>query len=152
MYIPLSGLLNTSHQGSCMARTATLTIDDKKVEMPVTVGTEGEVGIDIAKLRSETGAITLDPGYGNTGACNSAITFIDGDAGILRYRGIPIEQLAENSSFIEVAWLLIFGRLPQKDELDNFRAKLRANAHINEGMRHHFEALPSSAPPMAILS
>src|SRR3954454_7635049 len=135
-----------------MARTATITVNDKKVELPVVEGTEREIGIDIGKLRQETGAITLDPGFGNTGACESAITFIDGDAGVLRYRGIPIEQLAEKSSFIEVAWLLIFGRLPKKDELDGFRAKLRANAHINEGMRHHFEALPSSAPPMAILS
>jgi len=135
-----------------MARTATITVNDKKLELPIVEGTEKEIGIDIARLRSETGAITLDPGFGNTGACESAITFIDGDAGILRYRGIPIEQLAEKSSFIEVAWLLIFGRLPKKDELDNFRAKLRANAHINEGMRHHFEAMPSSAPPMAILS
>src|SRR6202035_86366 len=97
-----------------MARTATLTVNDKKVELPIVEGTENEIG----KLRSETGAITLDPGFGNTGACESAITFIDGDAGILRYRGIPIEQLAEKSSFIEVAWLLIFGRLPKKDELE----------------------------------
>jgi len=135
-----------------MAGKATITVGDKKVECPVTVGSEGEIGIDIAKLRSETGAITLDPGFGNTGACESAITFIDGDAGILRYRGIPIEQLAEQSSFIEVAYLLIFGRLPKKEELDNFRGKLRENAHINEGMRHHFEGFPTHAPPMAILS
>jgi citrate synthase len=135
-----------------MARTATITIGDKKLEMPLLEGSEGEVGIDIAKLRNETGAVTFDPGFGNTSACESAITFIDGDAGILRYRGIPIEQLAEKSSFIEVAWLLIFGRLPKKDELESFRVKLRNNAHINEGMKHHFEGFPSSAPPMAILS
>jgi len=135
-----------------MARTATITVGDKKLEMPVIEGSEGELGIDISKLRSETGAITYDPGYGNTGACESAITFIDGDAGILRYRGIPIEQLAEKSSFIEVAWLLIFGTLPKKDQLDSFRAKLRENAHINEGMKNHFEGFPSAAPPMAILS
>src|SRR5271156_3898802 len=135
-----------------MARTATITVGEKKLEMPVIEGTEGELGIDISKLRAETGAITYDPGFGNTGACESAITFIDGDAGILRYRGIPIEQLAEKSSFIEVAWLLIYGRLPKKDELDAFRCRLRDNAHINEGMRHHFEGFPSSAPPMAILS
>src|SRR5438105_3241126 len=135
-----------------MARTATITINDKKVELPVVEGTEKEVGIDIGRLRSETGAITLDPGFGNTGACESAITFIDGDAGVLRYRGIPIEQLAEQSSFIEVAYLLIFGRLPKKDELNHFRGVLRENAHIHEGMRHHFEGFPSSAPPMAILS
>jgi citrate synthase len=135
-----------------MARTATLTVGEKKIELPLLEGTEKEIGIDIAKLRSETGAITFDPGFGNTGACESAITYIDGDAGILRYRGIPIEQLASQSSFIEVAWLLIFGRLPNKSELDAFRMKLRDNAHINEGMRHHFEGFPSSAPPMAILS
>ena len=133
-------------------KTATLTLGDKRVELPVVEGTEKEIGIDIAMLRAETGAITLDPAFGNTGACESAITYIDGDAGILRYRGIPIEQLAEKSSFIEVAWLLIFGRLPKKDELDSFRARLRANAHIHEGMRHHFEGFPSTAPPMAILS
>jgi citrate synthase len=135
-----------------MARTATITVGDKKVEMPLLEGSEGEIGIDIAKLRAETGAITYDPGFGNTGACESAITYIDGDAGILRYRGIPIEQLAEKSSFIEVAWLLIFGSLPKKDQLDSFRGKLRANAHINEGMKHHFEGFPASANPMAILS
>jgi citrate synthase len=135
-----------------MARTATITIGEKKVECPLIEGTEAEIGIDIAKLRTDTGAITLDPGFGNTGACESAITYIDGDAGILRYRGIPIEQLATQSSFIEVAWLLIFGRLPQKNELDVFRAKLSEHAHINEAMRHHFEGFPSTAPPMAILS
>ena len=126
-----------------MARTATITVGEKKLEMPIIEGSEGEVGIDIAKLRSETGAITFDPGYGNTGACESAITYIDGDAGILRYRGIPIEQLAEKSSFIEVACLLIFGRLPKKPRSWTGSAtKLRANAHINEGMKHHFEGFP----------
>jgi citrate synthase len=135
-----------------MARTATITVGEKKLEMPIIEGSEGELGIDIAKLRQETNAITFDPGYGNTGSCESAITFIDGDAGILRYRGIPIEQLAEQSSFIEVAWLLIFGRLPKKPELDSFRDKLKNNAHINEAMKHHFEGFPSTAPPMAILS
>ncbi len=135
-----------------MARTATITVGDKKLEMPIIEGSEGELGIDISKLRSDTGAITLDPGFGNTGACESAITFIDGDEGILRYRGIPIEQLAEKSSFIEVAYLLIFGHLPKKEQLDSFREKMRKNAHINEGMKHHFEGFPSTAPPMAILS
>jgi citrate synthase len=135
-----------------MARTATIIVGEKKLDMPLLEGSEGEVGIDIAKLRAETGAITYDPGFGNTGACESAITYIDGDAGILRYRGIPIEQLAEHSRFIEVAWLLIFGRLPKKAELESFSNKLRDNAHINEGMKHHFEGFPSTAPPMAILS
>lgn len=135
-----------------MARTATITLGDKTIECPVIEGSESELGIDIGKLRAQTGAITLDPGYGNTGACESAITYIDGDAGILRYRGIPIEELADKSGFIEVAWLLIFGKLPKADELDSFRDRLRENAHINEGMKHHFEGFPSSAPPMAILS
>jgi citrate synthase len=135
-----------------MARTATIIIGDKKLEMPLIEGSEHEIGIDISKLRQETNAITFDPGFGNTGACESAITYIDGDAGILQYRGIPIEQLAEKSSFIEVAWLLIFGRLPKKPELDRFRERLSQNAHINEGMKYHFEGFPSTAPPMAILS
>ena len=135
-----------------MARTATITLGEKKIECPVIEGSEAEIGIDIAKLRSETGAITFDPGYGNTGACESAITYIDGDAGILRYRGIPIEQLAEKSSFIEVAWMLIFGKLPKQAELDTFRDRLRENAHINEAMKVHFEGFPAAAPPMAILS
>jgi citrate synthase len=135
-----------------MARTATITVGDKTINLPVVEGTEGEVGLDVAKLRSDTGAITLDPGYGNTGACESAITFIDGDAGILRYRGIPIEQLAGHSTFVEVAWLLMFGRLPKQSEFDGFRTKLRANAHINEAMKHHFQGFPATAPPMAILS
>ncbi len=135
-----------------MGQSASIAIGDKKLETPLICGSEGEVGVDIAKLRSETGAITFDPGFGNTGACESAITFIDGDKGILRYRGIPIEQLAEQSSFIEVAWLLIYERLPKKAELDAFRRSLRDNAHINEAMKHHFEGFPSTAPPMAILS
>src|SRR5688572_12050098 len=103
-----------------MSRTATLIVDDKKYELPIMEGTEGERAIDISQLRSKTGLITLDPGYGNTGACTSAITFIDGDNGILRYRGVPIEVLAQRSSFIETAWLLIFGRFPKSEELSHF--------------------------------
>ena len=97
-----------------MAATATISVGDKKINLPVVEGSEGEIGLDISKLRSDTGAITLDPGFGNTGACESAVTFIDGDAGILRYRGIPIEQLAEKSNFVEVAYLLMFGSLPTR--------------------------------------
>src|SRR4051794_23922828 len=104
-----------------MTRTATLTFEGETIELPVIEGSEGERGIDIAQLRGRTGLITLDPGFGNTGACSSAITYIDGDKGILRYRGIPIEQLAERSTFIETTWLLIFGRLPSRSELDQFR-------------------------------
>jgi citrate synthase len=135
-----------------MARVASLNIGDKKIDLPVIVGSEGEVGIDITKLRAETGAITFDPAFGNTGACKSAITFIDGDQGILRYRGIPIEQLAEKSNFIETAYLLIFGKLPTKVQLDRFSARVAQNAHVHEGFKHHFDGFPSGAPPMAILS
>ena len=103
-----------------MSDTATLTYGDKTVELPVVVGTEDEHAIDISQLRKETGLITIDEGYGNTGSCRSAITFIDGDKGILRYRGIPIEVLAEKSNFIESSYLLIWGELPTKDKLDAF--------------------------------
>src|SRR5437763_15304133 len=99
-----------------MPRTATLTFGDKKIDMPVIEGSEGELAVDITKLRAQTGLITMDPSYGNTGACKSAITFIDGEKGILRYRGMPIEQLAELSTFVETAFLLIFGHLPSQDE------------------------------------
>ena len=101
-----------------MSRTATLKYGDQSIELPVIEGSEKELGVDISQLRAKTGLITFDPGFGNTGACTSAITFIDGEKGILRYRGIPIEQLAEQSTFIETAWLLIFGRLPNQPELD----------------------------------
>jgi citrate synthase len=135
-----------------MARDATLTIGDKKIDLPVTTGTEGESAIDITKLRADTGYITYDPAYGNTGACKSAITFIDGEKGILRYRGIPIEQLAEKSDFIETAYLLIFGHLPTRAERQRFSARLGANAHVHEAFKHHFAGFPAEAPPMAILS
>jgi citrate synthase len=133
-------------------RAATLTVGDKKIEFPVIVGSEGESAIDITHLRADTGHITFDPAYGNTGACQSAITFIDGEKGILRYRGIPIEQLAEKSDFIETAWLLIFGKLPTRSERQRFSARLSANAHVHEGFKRHFEGFPQDAPPMAILS
>ena len=135
-----------------MARTATLTFGDRKVELPIIEGSEGELGVDITQLRAQTGLITLDPGFGNTGSCQSAITFIDGDEGILRYRGIPIEQLAERSNFVETAWLLIFGALPTKDELDRFSARLTAHAPLHESFKYHFEGFPVNAPPMATLS
>jgi citrate synthase len=139
-------------QGQRMPAPAKLTVDGKTIEMPVVEGTEHERGIDISQLRAQTGYITLDPAFGNTGACESAITFIDGDKGILRYRGIPIEQIAEKGSFIETAWLLIFGRLPKKDELARFHDRLAKNAPINEAFRHHFEGFPVDAPPMAMLA
>lgn len=135
-----------------MDRTAELTYGDIKVNLPVVEGSEGELGVDISQLRAKTGLITLDSGYGNTGSCQSAITFIDGEKGILRYRGIPIEQLAEHSRFVEVAWLLIFGRLPKKEELARFSQRLTNNALLHESYKHHFEGFPVDAPPMAMLS
>ena len=135
-----------------MADKATLTIGDKTIELPVVVGTEGEVGVNVKSLRSETGAITVDDGYGNTGSCESQITFIDGEKGILRYRGYPIEQLAEHSSFVETVYLIIFGELPTATQLQEFRAMLRQHEYIHEGMRHHFDGFPTNAHPMAILS
>ena len=135
-----------------MTRIATLTFGDKKLDLPVIEGSEGELAADITKLRAQTGLVTLDSGYGNTGACRSAITFIDGEKGILRYRGVPIEQLAEKSNFIETAYLLIFGHLPSAAEAVEFRELLSQNAHLHEAYKHHFTAFPSDAPPMAILS
>ena len=135
-----------------MSHKATLTIDGKTIDLPVVEGSEKELGLDISKLRDTTGAITLDPAFGNTGACTSAVTYIDGDQGILRYRGIPIEQVAEHSTFVETAWLLIFGRLPKQDELQRFSERLTRNAPLHEAFKHHFEGFPVNAPPMAMLS
>jgi len=135
-----------------MTETVTLMIDDKEYTLPVVQGTEGERAIDISKLRAQTGLISLDPGYGNTGSCESAITFIDGEKGILRYRGIPIEQFEQNPNFVEIAWLLIFGKLPDKDEYARFSDMLTDTANIDEAMRHAFHGLPRSSPPMATLS
>ena len=135
-----------------MADSIQLSLDGKTYQYPLVTGTEHERGIDISRLRSDTGLITLDPGYGNTGSCQSAITYIDGDKGILRYRGIPIEEFASHPNFIEVAWLLIFGRLPNKAEKDRFSDRLTANAHLHEAMKHTFEGFPITAPPMAITS
>jgi citrate synthase len=135
-----------------MPNHATLILGDERYELPVVEGTEKERAIDMRDLRSRTGHITLDPGYANTGSCESAITFIDGERGILRYRGIPIEQFAEGPNFIEVAWVLIFGRLPSQTEYRAFAVDLAQQADLDEGMKHHFEGFPRSAPPMAILS
>ena len=135
-----------------MTETVTLMIDGKTHTLPVVQGTEGERAIDISKLRAQTGLISLDPGYGNTGSCESAITFIDGERGVLRYRGIPIEQFEQSPNFVEVAWLLIFGKLPDRDEYARFSALLTHTANIDEAMRHAFHGLPRSSPPMATLS
>jgi citrate synthase len=130
---------------------AELKIGDKKLELPVYEGTEKERGIDFSTLRDTTGHIMMDPGYMNTGSCTSDITFIDGDKGILRYRGIPIEELAEKSSFIETAYLLIFGKLPNKKELTSFSDGLTVNAPLHEDVKNFFEGFPSGTHPMAIL-
>jgi citrate synthase len=135
-----------------MSKKITLSHDGQLHEFDMHVGSEGETGFDITQLRSKTGLVALDPGYGNTGSCKSAITFIDGEKGILRYRGIPIEQFARSPNFIEVAWLLIFGTLPTEQEYAEFVVDLRQHANLHEGMKHHFEGFPRSAPPMAILS
>jgi citrate synthase len=135
-----------------MTRNATLTFNGRTIELPVIEGTEGELALDISELRARTGLITLDPGFGNTGACTSEITFIDGEKGILRYRGIPIEQLAKHSTFTETAWLLIHGRLPEQTELDQFRQRLTHHAALHEAFKHHFQGFLVDAPPMAMLS
>lgn len=135
-----------------MGDNAKLTIGEKTYELPILVGTEKEYAIDISKLRAQSDFITLDPGYGNTGACQSAITYLDGDKGILRYRGYPIEQVAEQSSFVETSYLLIFGKLPSQNELDHFSETFSEFSMIHEDMKHFFNAYPSGAHPMAILS
>jgi citrate synthase len=135
-----------------MTGNVELNIAGKSLSLPTVTGSEGEVGIDITNLRKETGAITLDPGYGNTGSCESAITFIDGEKGILRYRGYDIAELAEKSTFVETAYLLIYGELPTRPQLAEFSDLLTENQMLHEGMRFHFESFPPTAHPMAILS
>jgi citrate synthase len=135
-----------------MDKTAELIVDGKRCRLPIIEGTEKEMAVDIAALRNETGYITLDDGYGNTGSCQSQITFIDGEQGILRYRGIPIEEVAEKSTFIEVAHLIIMGKLPTSTELRRFSDLLTENELLNDAMKYHFEGFPSHAHPMAILS
>ena len=135
-----------------MAEEAKLIVNGKEQILPVIVGSEGEKAVDIGKLRKETGYVTIDPGYKNTGATTSAITYLDGEKGILRYRGYPIEQLAENSSFVEVSYLLIFGELPTDAQLIEFKRQLTIHSIIHEDMRHFFDGFPSSGHPMATLS
>lgn len=135
-----------------MKTTARIELDGKQIDLPFVIGTEGERAVDISTLRDMTGVITLDEGYANTGSCVSRITFIDGDKGILRYRGIPIEELAEKASFVETAYLLIYGKLPDSVELKRFSNGLTQNENLHEDMKYHFEGFPSNAHPMAILS
>ncbi|HEY5658416.1 MAG TPA: citrate synthase [Myxococcota bacterium] len=132
-----------------MAETAQLRVGDKTYELPIVEGSEGERAIDIQKLRSQTGLITLDPGYANTGACRSAITFIDGEEGILRYRGIPIEELAEHSTFLEVAYLLIYDHLPTRTEFEAFTHSIIYHTMIHEDFKRFFGFLPKDTHPMA---
>lgn len=135
-----------------MANTITLNIDGKAVEFPLIVGTEGERAIDVKALRSETGLITVDPGYKNTGSCQSAITFLDGEEGVLRYRGYAIEDLAEKAHFLEVAYLIIFGELPTKDVLEKFENDIRKHSLVNEEMKNIIDGFPKHAHPMGVLS
>ena len=135
-----------------MTNKAKLTLDGKDYEFPIIVGSENEKALDIASLRAQTGYITMDPGYVNTGSTMSSITYLDGEKGILRYRGIPIEQLAEKSTFVETSYLLIYGRLPSKIELENFSKLLTNHSMIHEDMKHFFDGYPATAHPMAILS
>jgi citrate synthase len=127
---------------------------DTELELPVVRGTEDELGVDISKLRAQTGLITLDYGFMNTGSCESAITFVDGDKGILRYRGIPIEQLVDRDhpSFLETSYLLIWGELPTKEQLDEFRFEIRRHTLLHEDAKSFFDGFPKNAHPMAILS
>ena len=135
-----------------MEETAKLIIDGTTYELPVVRGTEGERALDISRLREETGLITLDPGYPNTGACKSSITFMDGEQGILRYRGYPVEQLAEQSTFVETAYLLINGELPTREELTRFSVLLNDHSLVHRDMLQFFDNYPRRAHPMGILS
>lgn len=135
-----------------MANTARLEVNEKSIDLPLVMGSESEIGIDISKLRSQTKAITLDPGFVNTGSCESGITYLDGENGILRYRGYPIEQLAEKSNFLEVSYLLIYGELPTNLQLNDFEYNDKQHTLLHEDVRHIYQAFPKDAHPMAILS
>ena len=136
-----------------MSRIATIEIDGKKYELPIIEGSENELAIDIKKLRGLTGGITtIDPGYKNTGSCESAITFLDGEKGILRYRGYSIEDLAKKATFLEVAHLLIFGELPNAEELDKFHEDIKEQAHVDEDVKKIIDGFPKAAHPMGVLS
>jgi citrate synthase len=133
-----------------MSETAKLTYQDKTIELPVIVGSEGEAAIDIAALRSKTGLITLDPGYMNTGGCQSSVTFIDGEKGILRYRGYDIADLAQNSNFLEVSWLLLHGELPTAKEYEAFKSEILRHTMLHEDIKRFYSGFPKNAHPMAV--
>ena len=132
-----------------MATTATLKLDDKEYPLPILIGTEGEKAIDTRKLRADSGYICYDQGYGNTGSCESAITYLDGDNGVLRHRGYPIEDLAQHSDFVETTYLIIYGELPNAAKRKEFGLLLRQNAAVETQMQRIFEGFPKDAPPMA---
>jgi len=131
---------------------AQLTLDGKTIELPIVKGTEDEKAIDVTQLRTETNYITFDPSYGNTGSCSSDITYINGEKGILRYRGYPIEQLADNSSFVEVIYLLLYGELPNETELVSFNKEITYHSLIHEDMKRFFDGYPMNAHPMGVLA
>ena len=135
-----------------MSKIAVLELEGKKYEFPVIVGSENEVAIDVNKLRDLSGAITLDPGYKNSGSCKSEITFLDGEEGILRYRGYAIEELADKANFLEVSYLLIFGELPTKQQLEDFESGIRKYTLVNEEMKNIIDGFPKTAHPMGVLS
>ena len=135
-----------------MSDSAILKIGDKEYSLPIVTGTENEKGIDISKLRQQTGYVTLDSGYMNTGACKSGITFLDGEKGILRYRGIPIEELAEKSNFLETAYLLINGKLPNKEEFTEWEDEIKHHTLIHEDLKNLYNGFPKDGHPMAIVS
>ncbi len=135
-----------------MAKTALLKLDEKEYPLPIMQGTEGELAIDTRTLRATTGHIAYDQGYGNTGSCESRITFLDGDNGILRHRGYPIDQLANHSDFVETAYLIIYGELPSAEQRKEFGLRLRKNAAVETQMQKILEGFPTSASPMAMLS
>ena len=136
--------------GAASAGTATIQYDGKSATLPAVRGTEDEIAVDIQSLRTSTGMITLDPGYGNTGSCKSAVTFIDGEKGILRYRGYPIEELAERSSFLEVAWLLVHGELPTRAELEGFTREVTRHTMLHQDFMGFFDSMPKDAHPMPV--
>ena len=135
-----------------MSETASISLNGATFELPVITGTENEKALDISKLRSQSGYITLDPGYKNTGACESGITFLDGEKGVLRYRGYTIEELAEKAHFLEVCYLLIFGELPTQKQLDKFHTDIKAQSHVDEDVKKILDGFPKAAHPMGVLS
>jgi citrate synthase len=145
-------MTTTEKASNTPASVGKLTVDGKEIELPVIVGTEDERALDISALRRDTGYITLDEGYVNTGSTTSSITYLDGEVGILRYRGYPIEEIAEHCDFVETSYLLIYGKLPNASELQTFRESIRRHTMIHEDMRSFYNGFPKDAHPMAILS